>query len=426
MAWASGFFYVGYDTWLLFFVAARTRDCRRAAPAGPLFPRPTVSAAIAARNERLILPACLDALLRQDSPPDEILVIDDGSTDGSVEWLERAYGVVFSGELGRSTIRPELAVLRKPHTGKADSLNRALHVVRGEVLITVDADTLLELDAVGAMRRAFASEPRLAAACGVLTPRCRPGAGATLLETFQRFEYMRAFLAREAWMREDALLLVSGAFAAYRRDVLLELGGYDRRSLVEDYELIHRLHRFSCERERGLTVRLVSAARAVTDAPATLRALLKQRLRWFGGFLQTQFKNRDMVGDPRYGAVGRLILPVKAFDTLQPLYGLLAFAALLGLLASGHGISGPILWVLAGKLALDVSFHFWFLTLYSRWQGLALDVRLVLISALVTLAEPVSFQLLRHIGALLGWLSFLSGANDWSPQRDVNTAQEAA
>lgn len=405
--WLVGFLYIGYDTWLLFFVAARTRGCLAAPAAAPAAAGPSVAALIAARNEALVLPQCLAALRAQTSPPDEVFVVDDGSDDGTRAALEAAAW-------------PGLRVLAKEHTGKSDSLNRALAQLRSEVVVTIDADTLLEPGAIAAVRAAFAAEPQLAAACGVLTPRCRPAALGPVLEAFQVFEYIRAFLAREAWMREGTLLLVSGAFAAYRRETLVSLGGYDPRSLVEDYDLIHRLHRWAYDHGADLRVSLVSGARAVTDAPATLRALLKQRLRWFGGFLQTQFKYRDMVGNPRYGRVGTLMLPVKTIDTLQPVFGLVAFATLVGLIASGRGIHGLILWVIALKLALDLCFHFWFVYLYHRWQGRPFAKAILLKSMLVTLAEPVSFQLLRHAGAVLGWLSFLSGANDWTPQRGTS------
>ncbi len=99
------------------------------------------------------------------------------------------------------------------------------------------------------------------------------------------------------------------------------VGGFDTDCLVEDYELIHRLHRHAQANGLPWTVRVLGDAQAHTDAPSSTGAFLRQRRRWFGGFLQTQFWYRAMVGDRRYGWLGVAMLPVKAIDTLQPLYG---------------------------------------------------------------------------------------------------------
>ena len=205
-----------------------------------------------------------------------------------------------------------------------------------DIVLTVDADTLLECDAIAAMRQAFAADPCLVAATGVLVPSCGPSASGRFFEWFQTYEYIRNFLSRYAWSRLDSLLLISGAFAGFRRTALLEVGGFDPDCLVEDYELIHRLLRFSALRDLGWHSAVLGRARAGTDAPGTPGAFLRQRRRWFGGFLQTQFWYRDMVGNPRYGWLGLAMLPVKAADTLQPIYGLTAFFLLIFFLLTGR------------------------------------------------------------------------------------------
>ena len=233
---------------------------------------------------------------------------------------------------------------------------------------------------------------------------------------FQSYEYVRNFLSRDAWMQLNGLLLVSGAFAAFRREAVLAVGGFDPDCLVEDYELIHRLHRHSHDRGLGWHVGVVGGALARTDAPASIRSFLKQRQRWFGGFLQTQYWNRDMVGNARYGLLGTRMLPVKALDTLQPVYGLGAFAILIWLVATGRFyLAFPILLVMIAKIAVDLTFHLWSIGIYKRWTGQHEGLRLgpALIAAI---AEPFSFQLLRHAGALYGWYAFLSGSQTWTPQ----------
>jgi cytochrome b561 len=296
-------------------------------------------------------------------------------------------------------------------------LNRGIGLVSSELVITLDADTVLRADAVGAMRRAFAQEAQLVAAGGVLTPRCGPGVSGRLFEWFQTFEYLRSFIARVAWMRVDALLLVSGAFACYRLEALRRVGGLDTHSWVEDYELTHRLHRYAAEHGLPWRVRIVPEAAAITDAPGDIGAFMRQRRRWFGGFLQTLYRYRDMVGNPRYALLGRLMLPVKVIDTLQPLFGITAFLLLLDFIWRREAVLTPVLLVIGVKLIIDFVFLLWGLAFYNRWQGRQSMPREWLLAGLAALTEPFCFQLMRHCGAMLGWLAVLRQRTDWLPQR---------
>lgn len=418
LAWSAGLLYIAYDTWLIAYVAWNTRGLRALPSASVANPTLRLGVLVAARDEAGALPATLAVLLPQLGAADQVLVVDDGSADGSLDLLRAQHRLAPAPDgLWRSLAEPRLAVLAKPHSGKADSLNQGLARLDADVVVTLDADTRLYPGALAALRAAFAADPTLAAACGLLRPRCAPGPTASLFELFQRFEYLRAFLSRAAWARAEALLLVSGAFAAYRREVLQAIGGFDRHSLVEDYELIHRLHRHAHEHGRVWRVQLVPQARADTDAPAGLRSFLRQRRRWFAGFLGTQYRYRALHGDPRYGAVGRLMLPVKAVDTLQPVYGLTAFGLLLWFAISDAPVTAAVLTVIGAKLVMDLAYHLWALHLYHRWLGQRTPPSLWPRALLATLAEPFSFQLLRHLGAGWGWISVITGRLDWAPQR---------
>ena len=257
------------------------------------------------------------------------------------------------------------------------------------------------------------------ATTGVLTPVCADTASGRIFEWFQTYEYIRNFLARYAWMRLDSLLLISGAFAGFRRTAALEVGGFDPDCLVEDYELIHRLKRYGALNGRGWTTRVLGGARARTEAPSTTLAFLRQRRRWFGGFLQTQYWYRDMVGNRRYGALGLAMLPVKAIDTLQPLYGLTAFVLLCSYLVQGRlNVLAPVGGVIAVKIVLDFSFQLWAIHLYRCWVG---DRRTASLghALIASIIEPFSFQLLRHVGAAWGWAVFLRGRQTWGSQQRV-------
>ncbi len=421
LSWTSGLLYVGYDTALLLFVAIQSSVLLRPRPPAPsVLTRPRLGVIIAAYNEAAALPATLDALLAQADPAETIIVADDGSEDATSALLQARYGFAIPapGRLaGPCPDFPTLLWLRLPHRGKASALNAALSSIDTEIVVTVDADTLLAPSALSAIRDAFAADPQLVAATGVIVPVCAPGTAGRLFQWFQTYEYMRNFLSRFAWMRLDALLLISGAFAGFRRDALATVGGFDPDCLVEDYELIHRLRRYAGRHGLNWRTGVVGAAIARSDAPANIGGFLRQRRRWFGGFLQTQSWYRDMVGDPRYGALGLVMLPIKAIDALQPLYGLTAFALLIWYLLRGDlQILAPVLAVMAGKITIDLVFHLWSVRLYRRWIGPGSGARYDA-AFLAALIEPFSFQLLRHFGAAWGWLNFLSGRRSWGVQR---------
>jgi len=433
-AWTIGLIYITYDSLLLAFMVisshiAVSREERRRknppppAPSPNAGPRPSLTVLICARNERLVLPECLRALAAQTEPADEIIILDDGSTDNMVPWLTTEYDLVFDpGErdpMGHSRRWPSLHLLRKPNTGKAASLNLGWRVARGEIVVTLDADTTIEPPALAALRDGFAEDPHLGIAGGVLIPVCHRSSWAGFFQFYQTFEYARGFLWRYTWMQYNMLLLISGAFAAYRRTVLESAGGFDTSSWVEDYELTHRIYRNSFESGTPITVKTFSAARGTTDSPASVSNFLNQRRRWFAGFIATHFKYHHMVGNPRYGAMGRYMLCVKTLDLLLPIYALASAVVLIVLLSIHHGLPIFIVKLIIAKLIFDLLLHAYSIRLYQRWLHWPLSLKFLLQSVGATLSEPFVFQIMRQLGAVLGWLAFLRRKIDWQPQRIV-------
>jgi cellulose synthase/poly-beta-1,6-N-acetylglucosamine synthase-like glycosyltransferase len=426
-AWSTGVAYILYDTVLLAFVGYQTLALLRPrvpASASHAVPeRQRIAVVVAAHNEAAVLYETITSMFSQADPPDAIIIADDGSTDGTSRLLVERFGLdePVVGEWATSRAFPSLHWLRLAHGGKARALNVALQspidACRTPIVMTVDADTHLSPDAVAAMRTAFSDEPALVAATGVLEPVCGPTIVGRLFEWFQTYEYIRNFLSRYAWMRVDSLLLISGAFAGFRREAVVAVGGFDPHCLVEDYELIHRLARHSALHGLGWRSRVIGQAQARTEAPSAIAPFLRQRRRWFGGFLQTQYWYRAMVGDGRrYGNVGRWMLPVKAIDTMQPIFGLTALGILIVAIVHGRiAVIVPVsAWIIA-KVAIDLGFHLWSVHLYRRWVGATTNSSFGL-ALLAALAEPFSFQILRHLGALLGWVTFLTRQRDWGKQ----------
>ncbi len=422
LAWSVGLAYLGYDAALQIFTGWQIRQIGRSAPpAEAVTARLTLAVIVAARNEASALPDTVGALLGQADKPDEIIIADDGSTDATAELLCGNYGFAVppEGQLSApvrvgSTV---LRWLRLPHGGKSAALNAALMRTGADVILTVDADTVAERGAIGAVRQAFSREPQLVAVTGVITPRCPPTALGRAMQWFQTYEYIRNFLGRYAWMRVECLQLISGAFAGFRREAVTAVGGFDDACLVEDYELVARMRRFAGEQRLDWGFRVLGDAQAHTEAPASVPAFLRQRRRWFGGFLQTHWWYRSMVGDPRFGRLGLVMLPVKAIDTVAPLYGLTAFGLLVYFLATRDlAVLAPVLVVIVGKLAIDVAFGMWALRRYRRWVG---DPGRASLPAAVAamVIEPLTFTLLLHAGAVLGWLAFLGGQTQRRTQR---------
>lgn len=414
-AWSLGIIYVAYDTALLLFIFIKTLRLKPQ----PLssIQLPSVGIIIPARNEASVLFTCLNAVLAQSMPIKTIMIADDGSTDSSPQLLQNLYGVPQGMGLIPSTRHSNISVLRLPHQGKANALNAAWPLLDADIVVTLDADTILAPDAIMALAQAFARQPTLAIAGGILQPHCTSHWSAGFFEFFQKFEYIYSFVARAGWMKANALLLVSGAFAAYRKDVLVQLNGFDPRSMVEDYEINHRMYRYAYEHHQDWRIGVVAGASAITDAPATLSKFFHQRQRWFAGFLHTQFANLDMTASSKFGVIGRFVLPIKALDAVQPLLGVVALGVLIWLIFIQSPVLGTIFWIIIIKLSIDLLFNLWALLIYHRWANQSLVGRLWIQVLIYTLLTPLSFQWLRHMGACLGWWSYLTKRLDWKAQR---------
>ena len=430
VAWAIGLAYIGYDAALLLFTGWHIRRFTEVdPPAGPTA-RPTVAVLIASRDEATVLPATVAALMAQSDPPEEIVIADDGSTDATAEVLRAEFGLAEPpcGRVSESVVVESVSVrwLRLAHGGKARALNAAVVETSADVVLTVDADTLLDPKALAEVRAAFGREPELVGITGVLTPVARRSPIGAVMQFFQTYEYVRNFLGRYAWMRVDCLQLISGAFAGFRRAAVVEVGGFDDRCLVEDYELVHRLYRYAGEQSLTWRFRVLGAAHAHTAAPGSVSGLLRQRRRWFGGFLQTQWWYRAMVGDPGMGRLGAVMLPIKAIDAVQPLYGLTALV-LLGYFALtfNTAVLAPVAVVLAGTLLVNLAFQLWSVARYRRWVGHR-DGTTMVGAAVASVLEPFTYRLLLHLGAVLGWVAFLTGGQGWGRHDRLGLADPRA
>ncbi len=295
---------------------------------------PPVSLVVAAFNEEKVIGRTLDSLrASRYEQICEIIVVDDGSSDGTAEVVTRM-----------AASDPRIRLLRQENTGKAIALNRAFSHARSSIVITLDADTLFTPATVGALARYFARDnaKQLGAVAGVV----KVGNLRNMLTRWQALEYLTQIgVDRGAQDALGAIMVVPGACAAWNRDAVLTVGGYSRSTLAEDCDLTLELQR------AGYLVTQDDAAVCYTEAPETVGALMRQRFRWMYGNIQAMWKHRQMMFNPRYGWLGMFILPLGASSILLPVV-FLPFVYIMAVVTYlGQGLDAVLLYVVLFTLA---------------------------------------------------------------------------
>jgi cellulose synthase/poly-beta-1,6-N-acetylglucosamine synthase-like glycosyltransferase len=324
---------------------------------------PGISVLIPARDEQAGILDTLSAALGQRYPSFEVVLVDDGSTDRTFELVAARYGLTpvtprWTADLPiggavlsvhRATTGDPLTVIRKATVGRrSDASNAALNMARHPLVCMLDADSLLEPEALLRIARPFVEDPRNVVASGgviravngsvtdsgtILEPRL----SRRWLVRIQAVEYLRSFLlGRTGWADANAMLIISGAFGLFRRDVLVEVGGMDAHSLAEDAELVVTLQEHL--RRQGRPHRMVFVPEPVcwTEVPESWTVLGRQRRRWSHGLGQLLWKHKRMIGNPRYGAVGLLALPFfLLFEALGPVVEVLGLVSVAVAAATG-------------------------------------------------------------------------------------------
>lgn len=277
--------------------------------------RPVVSVIIAAYNEENVIERTIRSVLASDYPKLEILVVDDGSKDGTFE----VASTLFAGD-------PRVACIRKENGGKSSALNLGLTQAQGEVIVALDADTLFTPETIGRLVRHFVA-PRVGAVSGNV----RVGNTKNLLTRWQALEYITSQnFDRRAYDLMNCITVVPGAVGAWRRIAIEQVGGYTHDTLAEDTDLTWKIRR------AGWYILNDSTAFAYTEAPESLRNLSRQRFRWAFGTLQNLWKHRKALG--RYGAFGGVALPsLWLYQILFPAISPIMDLAVLFALFMGNG-----------------------------------------------------------------------------------------
>jgi cellulose synthase/poly-beta-1,6-N-acetylglucosamine synthase-like glycosyltransferase/peptidoglycan/xylan/chitin deacetylase (PgdA/CDA1 family) len=265
----------------------RRVEARRVVPALPE-PEPLQSVLIPAFNEAKVIVQSIRRILASDYPNLEVIVIDDGSTDGTSECVRQH----FVDDL-------RVILLTVPNGGKAKALNRGLQRARGSVVVTLDADTHFQSDSISKLVRWFA-DPDVGAVAG----NAKVGNRVNVITSWQALEYITSQnLERRELAALGCITIVPGAIGAWKREALERLGGFPLDTLAEDQDLTIALLRADYK------VLYDSTAIGWTEAPSTVRDLLKQRFRWAFGTLQCLWKHRSVTLNPHGGTLGLIALP---------------------------------------------------------------------------------------------------------------------
>ena len=396
-----------------------------------------VSVVVPAYNEEAVIVTSVQAMLSMRYPRHEVIVVDDGSTDAMFERLRRAFDLVpvrreVPSDLPtRGTIvdvhvprdgRTRLVVVRKENSGKTDAINVGINAAVEPLVVFVDADSILDPDALIVVTKPFADDPtRVVATGGVIRAAngCKVVDGRIVevnlakpwIVRIQVVEYLRAFLlGRAGWSRFGALILISGAFGMFRRDVLVEVRGLDPDSIGEDMEVIMRIHRHMIENRRDYRVQFVAEPVSWTEVPVTAKVLRSQRKRWHRGLWETLWKYRGMLFNPRYGRVGLVAIPhYWAFELSAPLLELIGLVLVVLGFALGVVSTPYVLMFLAVAYGYAILVTLVSLTIeeqafhkYTRWRDLG---ALLLASFL----ENVGYRQATVWWRLEGWWASLRG-----------------
>ena len=250
---------------------------------------PSVTFLVPAHNEEKHIKKCLTAILNLDYPKDKLKVIciNDGSTDRTLE-------------ICKSIKDPRLTIIDKPNTGKADSLNQGLKLVDSEYVVSMDADSYPERDYLKKVLPYFNKKDIVA-----VTPALKVKETRTLMQKIQWVEYIFSIYLRKAFAFFNCQYVLPGPGSICKTEVVREVGGWDKESLVEDTELAFKLH------SKGYKMENSPNAYVTTEAPETFKDLFKQRIRWYRGYLQTNRKYFYMFFNMKYGNLGFFVLPVN-------------------------------------------------------------------------------------------------------------------
>lgn len=406
---------------------------------------PPVTVCVSAYNEAATIVDSIRAMLTLDYPDYEIALTNDGSTDGTLDALIDGFdlrrvdqplrpGIATQPVLAvyRSRLHRNLVVIDKANGGRSDGLNASINAATSPLICCVDADSILERDGLLAAVSPFVERPEAVMGAGGIirvANGCRIESGHVVkvglsrhpLAMLQTVEYLRAFLAaRTGWSMVNGLLIISGAFGIFRRSAVVEAGGFATDSIGEDFELCVRLHGHQRDSGRRGRLEFVPDPVCWTEVPERLRDLGRQRNRWHRGLVDTLWRHRRLIGNPRYGAVGMLALPFfLLFEFLGAFIELLGYLVIglslgLGIVNTGFALALLAVAFLSGVL-LSLSAVLLEDTAFRRYGHMRELLRLIAYSVV----ENVGYRQVITVYRVRGFFAYLRGNKAWGEMKRI-------
>lgn len=317
---------------------------------------PSLSLIAPAYNEGKTLDENIQSLLSLNYSNYEVIIVNDGSKDDSMEIMIRSYQLEIETDFtyvqhiktkeikgiykSKNPAFKKLIVVDKFNGGKSDALNVGINISKKSYIVCIDVDCIIEKDALLKMAKPFMENVngkviatggviRIANSCKIINGRLvEVHVPKRILPRTQVIEYLRAFLlGRMAWAKLDGLLLISGAFGMFEKEVVINAGGYDHKTVGEDMELVMRMRRYMIETNQKYSVAFVPDPLCWTEAPDNFSILGRQRSRWTRGTMESLWKHRVMLLNPKFKLLGMLSFSYwLIFEYLAPLiefFGLL-------------------------------------------------------------------------------------------------------
>lgn len=309
-----------------------------------------ISILVPAYNEQETIVENIKSLISLNYPKFEVIVINDGSKDETLNRVIQEFDLKEVHQPVRYRINtnkirgiyknldiPNLIVVDKENGGKADALNAGINISNYPIVTSIDADSILESDSLVRVVMPFIEDKKTIAVGGIVRiangsviKRGRVvdiGLPKSRVAMFQIVEYLRAFLTgRVGWDAVNSLLIVSGAFGAFKKDAVIEVGGYAKNTIGEDMELIVKMHDYFLKNKRKYRIKFVPDPVCWTQAPETLKDLRSQRRRWHIGLMDSLLKHKRMFFNPRYKQIGLIAVPYFwLFEMMGPVIEIIGY-----------------------------------------------------------------------------------------------------